>query len=54
MGADNYVPMYSSTTRGQEEIALFNLNCADMDIYEGQKSQKNIHVVKHINYINKS
>ncbi|XP_026217646.1 receptor-type tyrosine-protein kinase FLT3 [Anabas testudineus] len=31
---DNYVPMYPSATRGQEEIALLNLSSADMDIYE--------------------
>ncbi|XP_036934621.1 receptor-type tyrosine-protein kinase FLT3 [Acanthopagrus latus] len=34
---DNYMPMYGSTTRGQEDIALLTLNSSDMDgleIYE--------------------
>lgn len=31
---DNYVPMYSSTTRGQEAIALLTLNSDDMDSFE--------------------
>lgn len=34
---DNYVPMYSSTTRGQEAIALLTLNSDDMDSFEGKK-----------------
>ncbi|XP_031706207.1 receptor-type tyrosine-protein kinase FLT3 isoform X1 [Anarrhichthys ocellatus] len=31
---DNYVPMYSCTTRGQEEIALLTVNSGDMDSFE--------------------
>ncbi|XP_059182503.1 receptor-type tyrosine-protein kinase FLT3 [Centropristis striata] len=31
---DNYVPMHSSTTRGQEEIALLTINSSDMDSFE--------------------
>lgn len=31
---DNYVPMYGSTTRGQEDIALLTLNSGDMDGFE--------------------
>lgn len=31
---NNYVPMYGSTTRGQEDIALLTLNSNDMDCYE--------------------
>ncbi|XP_029979596.1 receptor-type tyrosine-protein kinase FLT3 [Sphaeramia orbicularis] len=31
---DNYVPMYSSTTRGQEDIALLTLNSGDMNSLE--------------------
>ncbi|GLD54768.1 receptor-type tyrosine-protein kinase FLT3 [Lates japonicus] len=31
---DSYVPMYGATTRGQEDIALLNLNTGDMDICE--------------------
>ncbi|KAI3355261.1 hypothetical protein L3Q82_018115 [Scortum barcoo] len=31
---DNYVPMYGSTTRGQEDIALLNLSSGDMDSFE--------------------
>ncbi|XP_069007814.1 receptor-type tyrosine-protein kinase FLT3 [Embiotoca jacksoni] len=34
MTVDNYVPMHSATTRGQEDIALLTINSADMDIYE--------------------
>ncbi|KAK2859473.1 hypothetical protein Q5P01_004093 [Channa striata] len=32
---DNYVPVFSSTTRGQEDIELLNLNSADLNSYEG-------------------
>ncbi|XP_042366502.1 receptor-type tyrosine-protein kinase FLT3 [Plectropomus leopardus] len=31
---DNYVPMHSSTTRGQEDIALLNIYSGDMDGFE--------------------
>ncbi|KAL7373603.1 hypothetical protein ABVT39_010362 [Epinephelus coioides] len=31
---DNYVPMHSSTTRGQEDIALLTINSGDMDSFE--------------------
>ncbi|XP_068437954.1 receptor-type tyrosine-protein kinase FLT3 [Clinocottus analis] len=31
---DNYVPMYGSTTRGQEDIALLAINSGDMDGFE--------------------
>ncbi|XP_071341315.1 receptor-type tyrosine-protein kinase FLT3 [Trachinotus anak] len=31
---DNYVPMYSTTSRGQEDIALLTLSSGDMDMYE--------------------
>ncbi|XP_068588440.1 receptor-type tyrosine-protein kinase FLT3 [Cebidichthys violaceus] len=31
---DNYVPMYSCTTRGQENIALLTVNSGDMDSFE--------------------
>ncbi|XP_029313404.1 LOW QUALITY PROTEIN: receptor-type tyrosine-protein kinase FLT3 [Cottoperca gobio] len=31
---DNYVPMHSSTTRGQEDIALLTINPNDMDSFE--------------------
>ncbi|XP_054478724.1 receptor-type tyrosine-protein kinase FLT3 [Anoplopoma fimbria] len=31
---DNYVPMYGSTTRGQEDIALLTINSGDMDSFE--------------------
>ncbi|XP_041670537.1 receptor-type tyrosine-protein kinase FLT3 [Cheilinus undulatus] len=31
---DNYMPMHPSTTRGQENIALLNLNSADTDCFE--------------------
>lgn len=31
---DNYVPMYSCTTRGQEDIALLTINSGDMDSFE--------------------
>ncbi|XP_020500910.2 receptor-type tyrosine-protein kinase FLT3 [Labrus bergylta] len=30
----NYMPMYPTTTRGQEDIALLTLNSADMDNFE--------------------
>ena len=33
---DNYVPMYGSTTRGQEDIALLTINSADMESFEGK------------------
>lgn len=38
---DTYVPMYSSTSRGQEDIALLTCNSTDMDAYEGQKHYLN-------------
>lgn len=39
---DNYVPMYSSTTRGQEDIALLTLNSADMDSFGDPESYDNL------------
>ncbi len=49
---DNYVPMYGSTTRGQEDIALLTLSSGDMDSCEGEKTpsrSQNTHVVKQMN-----
>lgn len=33
---DNYMPMHSSTARGQEEIGLLTINSGDMDSFEGE------------------
>lgn len=38
---DNYVPMYNSTTRGQEDIALLTMNSCDMDSFEDLESYEN-------------
>ncbi|XP_044031609.1 receptor-type tyrosine-protein kinase FLT3 isoform X2 [Siniperca chuatsi] len=35
---DNYMPMHSSTTRGQEDIVLLTLNSGDMDSFEDPES----------------
>lgn len=52
--ADNYVPMHSASTRGQEDIALLTLNSTDTDSYEGQitppEAETAVHVVKQITY----
>lgn len=34
---DNYVPMYTTNTRGQEDIALLTINSDDVDSCEGEK-----------------
>lgn len=34
---DNYVPMYTATTGGQEDIALLTINSDNMDSCEGEK-----------------
>ncbi|KAK2859471.1 hypothetical protein Q5P01_004091 [Channa striata] len=39
---DNYVPMFSSTTRGQEDIELLNLNSADLNSYEDPEIYENL------------
>eukprot|EP00064_Thunnus_orientalis_P008696 superscaffoldBa00001055_g8719 len=38
---DNYVPMYNSTTRGQEDIALLTMTSCDMDSFEDLESYEN-------------
>ncbi|XP_067341837.1 receptor-type tyrosine-protein kinase FLT3 isoform X1 [Channa argus] len=40
--ADNYVPMYGSTTRGQEDIALLNLSSSDLNTYEEPEIYENL------------
>lgn len=36
----NYMPMYGSATRGQEDIALLAVNSGDADGYEGETEIK--------------
>ncbi|XP_062297514.1 receptor-type tyrosine-protein kinase FLT3 [Scomber scombrus] len=39
---DNYVPMYGSTTRGQEDITLLTINSCDMDSFEDPEMFENL------------
>lgn len=45
---DNYVPMYTTNTRGQEDIALLTINSDDVDSCEGEK--RDIKPAEHTRY----